>query len=426
MALRKPPASLDPKGLKIEAALPWATLHCQLVTPMYGGGVKAHTVDKDMPVRVSAIRGQLRFWWRLLAKHSPNNDLWKQNGKPLRVMEAEIWGGIDDNVKASKVFLRVNDVQKLTVDPWAKYTINPNNGQYRSLPDYESWANVPYVLFPAQGKRPGGADAEPPHELAKAGLNWQLHLSFSPAITDVQRQQVWEALRWWANFGGLGARTRRGLGAIQLNKVTGMGSPANLLTPVSAQEAQQAGCQLLLRASQNDAYAAWQSAIKKLQEFRQLPLVARNEGKERNRPGRSKWPEPDAIRRLTRRNATNHEPTHPAGNLFPRAAFGLPIIFHFQGQGEPGDTSLQPIINDTRLDRMASPVILRPFMNKDKKWAAAALLLPHAHINNLMLDLSGTKIPSHWNPAQAANVPPIAQNGGQDPLTAFMNYFAKP
>jgi CRISPR-associated protein Cmr1 len=419
MALRKPPASLDPKGLKIEAALPWATLHCQLVTPMYGGGVKAHTVDKDMPVRVSAIRGQLRFWWRLLAQHK-----WHLgNTNAIRAAEADIWGGIADTVEASKVFLRVSDVQGQQIAAWAKYVANNRGNKILEKTD---WANVPYVLFPAQGKVEFGQVVEDPHELAKAGLNWQLHLSFCPAITDVQRQQVWEALRWWANFGGLGARTRRGLGAIQINKVTGIGSPENLLTPVSAQEAQQAGCQLLLRASQNDAYAAWQSAIRKLQEFRQLPPLARNPGQQPNRPGRSKWPEPDAIRRLTRRNAANHAPTHPAGNLFPRAAFGLPIIFHFQGQGEPGDTSLQPDLPKGQNERMASPVILRPYMNKDKKWAAAALLLPHAHINNLRLDLSGTKIPAFWNPAQASNVSPIAQNGGQDPLTAFMNYFAKP
>ncbi|MEI8633100.1 type III-B CRISPR module RAMP protein Cmr1 [Vibrio sp. PP-XX7] len=43
----------------------WVSYQCTLVTPMYGGGVNAGEVDKEMPIRASAIRGQLRFWWRI-------------------------------------------------------------------------------------------------------------------------------------------------------------------------------------------------------------------------------------------------------------------------------------------------------------------------------------------------------------------------
>jgi CRISPR-associated protein Cmr1 len=49
-------------------------------------------------------------------------------------------------------------------------------------------------------------------------------------------------------------------------------------------------------------------------------------------------------------------------DAFPRASFGLPIVFHFQGQGEPSDTVLYPS-NSTNGDvreRMASPLILKP------------------------------------------------------------------
>ncbi len=44
----------------------WHRYRCTLVTPMYGGGVDAGKVDEDMPIRATAIRGQLRiFWWRI-------------------------------------------------------------------------------------------------------------------------------------------------------------------------------------------------------------------------------------------------------------------------------------------------------------------------------------------------------------------------
>jgi CRISPR/Cas system CMR-associated protein Cmr1 (group 7 of RAMP superfamily) len=70
MMLRKPPTTLDPKIALDSITQPiWTTLDCQLITPLYGGGVKAHTIDESMPIRVSSIRGQLRFWWRLLATH---------------------------------------------------------------------------------------------------------------------------------------------------------------------------------------------------------------------------------------------------------------------------------------------------------------------------------------------------------------------
>lgn len=422
MALRQPPQTLNPSGINPKAGLSWTTLHCELVTPMYGGGVKTHTVDDKMPVRAGAIRGQLRFWWRLLAQHK-----WRLgNPAAIRQAEAAIFGGIGDQVTASKVFLRVSGVQGLNVSPWAKYNINPNNGNYRPLPDPENWARVSYALFPAQGKRPGLPDSEDPHALAKPGMKWSLMLAFGPGVSDVQQKQVWEALRWWVNFGGLGARTRRGLGAFRVSGVVGNGAPSNLIKPISPQEAQEAGCRLLLRSPQSSADAAWQGAIRKLQEFRQLPSLARNPGSPR--PGRSKWPEPDAIRRLTRRHESKHAPVHPAGNLFPRAAFGLPIIFHFQTREDPADSSLQPLVGQTLADRMASPVILKPYLTADKKWASAALLLPHGHVGRLVMQLKvgQSKFDApYWERSQASHVPPIAQHGGGDALSAFMTFFSE-
>ena len=53
---------------------------------------------------------------------------------------------------------------------------------------------------------------------------------------------------------------------------------------------------------------------------------------------------------------------HIPNDAFPRAELGLPIVFHFQGQGEPPDTVLYPD-NDSegrKRERMASPLILKP------------------------------------------------------------------
>lgn len=38
----------------------------RLETPMYGGGAVAGEADPERPVRVPSVRGNLRFWWRML------------------------------------------------------------------------------------------------------------------------------------------------------------------------------------------------------------------------------------------------------------------------------------------------------------------------------------------------------------------------
>ena len=50
----------------------WQEIHCELITPIYGGGIQAAVPDVLMPIRATAIRGQLRFWWRLLARQKWN------------------------------------------------------------------------------------------------------------------------------------------------------------------------------------------------------------------------------------------------------------------------------------------------------------------------------------------------------------------
>ncbi|MBX9695399.1 MAG: hypothetical protein K2Z81_23645, partial [Cyanobacteria bacterium] len=80
--------------------------------------------------------------------------------------------------------------------------------------------------------------------------------------------------------------------------------------------------------------------------------------------------EPETIRSLTKRRSERHDPIAgmPVGS-FPRAEFGLPIVFHFQDpdRSEPLDTILQPNVNGQSFDRMSSPLIVKPLaMGKDK------------------------------------------------------------
>ena len=413
-------------------------LDYELVTPMYGGGVTAHTVDEAMPIRASAIRGQLRFWWRLLAEHK-----WKLGDtNAIRKAEFALWGGMDEKEpQASKVLIKIvrSSNQKIVVAKWAKYD--------GTRLEPEDWAKVPYALFPAQGRIEYGNITEQPHKLAQAGLRWELHVRFTknkpldpkkpkfdPNISKIEESQVWEAIRWWSCFGGVGARTRRGLGAVHLVK-TSDHVPANVLKPITVEEAEKAGCQLAHKPPVKDVYYAWKAAVEKLQTFRQIGVGRRSHS------NRSVWPEPDAIRRITGQSSQRHENAVTQGNFFPRAAFGLPIIFKFKDDGkhrndEPAQTSLQPrLIGEKKpRERMASPIILRPTPDGKGRWSATVLLLPYRDFKNVQLNLFYTdkdmqrKHPDGWdvdylNIQLVSNIQPIADNNGTNALDAFINYF---
>ena len=368
----------------------WHRYQCTLVTPMYGGGVKAGEVDMGMPIRAAAIRGQLRFWWRIACGPFPSSqEMFRQ--------ENAIWGGIGGSgATASKVEVSL--------------VCAPVEGNQLLSSNAETSAELKYAFGSAAIN--GAA-----HWLAP-GYTFELNLRYPEDVA----VQVLDALKWWATFGGVGARTRRGFGAMHIE-----GVPSCVASDVAAKEGQ-----LIFAGNPSpNAYAAWSLAINRLYSFRQRRGIGRGIGAAR--PGRSFWPEADQLRRFTGRNANGrHLAEHPAGNSFPRAAFGLPITFEFRGErADPPRMELQPSGNT---DRMASPLILRPYWN-GALWQSAALLLPgwEKALTQGLKFKSNHHTPNHWpgdpgeqiriamsiRPMQSQNHEPRAN----DPLSAFMNYF---
>jgi CRISPR-associated protein Cmr1 len=252
-----------------------------------------------------------------------------------------------------------------------------------------------------------------------------------------------EAAVWaWINFGGIGARTRRGCGTLFCPKVQ---PEAPSFHPPSIDDftqwfkgkAEQYDFPLLtgpvhrawptfpssicLRKGAKDALASWSDAIGVMRQFRQ----GRNDGRDPGgkTPGRSRWPEAESVRTLV---ASQHglrtrpgswhgvDPRIPAPS-FPRAEFGMPIIFELRNEQVPYTTptrnpppnlkpSLQPS-EDT--DRMASPVILRPICFSDKQVASMIAVLNTAPLtaaylkpgerdltSGVALSLSQIRVPS--------------------------------
>lgn len=370
------------------------TFEIQLITPMFGGGVETRVNDRSFPIRPTSIRGQLQFWWRATvgAQYTTR--------QVLRAAQSAIWG---DTTRASRVQVRVELIEKPS-EPKVCAEIKPNhNGKNQvfwkppfCLEQKNKWGEhdpkpVTYALFPFQGKPANreGPKVEPAHYIpsAKFRLTLICHRDIDFA------KQIEPALWAWVNFGGLGGRTRRGCGAIKglegefdnkgkLIRTIKDFAPkdAEDLTEMWKQymptlfpqrewptmaEAIYTGQAKATDSNHTAAMYAWDQVIGLFKHYRQGEGLGRNEGQQPNRPGRSRYPEPEAIRTVLYNPQapwSHDRMEHIPNDAFPRAELGLPIVFHFQGHGEPPDTVLYPD-NDSegkKRERMASPLVLKP------------------------------------------------------------------
>lgn len=312
----------------------------QLITPLFGGGVEGGKVDSLTPIHGTAIRGQLRFWWRASrgARFETTDALKEEEGK--------IWGTTD---KKSPVSLAVDIV---------------NNGTNKSIKEYSS---MRYVLFPfmQEPKRKNNTstdseDKKPNDKTVLTNLRFRLILEYPEwADADV------EAALWvWINFGGIGARTRRGCGALYCQDL----SPAekerihdwyrnNLkkyqISLDGTREWATLPERLLVQSQKKNPIDSWQDAVNVLKKFRQGPGPGRAQGRG-NRPGKSNWPEAAVIRELAGENKRRQGTLKPVNDWFPRAELGMPIVF--QRTLKKDNPELLP----ENKNRMASPLVLKP------------------------------------------------------------------
>lgn len=393
-AITKKPS---PRG---EAGRAKLELQLEVVTPMFGGGVRhdAHVkpADEVTLVRGSSVRGQLRFWWRAM-----NPRRLRTLGE-LRKAEAEVFGSPEN---AGDLVIAVREQPKVSETK----VLEGAFGAVRGMD------GIAYGAFPLRDtRRPFEREGPPVHgTLSTLTGAATLELRFD----ECHRADVEAAVWAWGRYGGLGGRTRRGFGAVRLDAGKCLSSskslaPAGLDVPWPHLRT-GSGSVVSGRRSVSDALEIHNALLNAFKAFRQQ----RNLGNQPNRPGRSKWPEPDAIRRTTGRHSPNHAPRPDGIDRFPRGEFGMPIIFHFKDSrdGDPCDTTLKP----SNLERWASPIILRPLAEGDGYVAGAVRLygprpcgfrLEGARGNPLVkLDIT---------PADAQNIEPL--NGEPDPITAFM------
>jgi len=347
------------------------TFTIEAITPVFGGGHQAGEPGEDEHnlVRGTSVRGNLRFWWRATCGAAC------EDANQLRKAEGAIWGTVKEPGQV-QIYTEVEH------DGFSREPCGYTEKKFQFRTDYPQ-----YALFPFQ-----------PNEKNDQIKNCLTSLIFRLSLTYPEEigPDVMTALVAWVNFGGLGARTRRGCGALFCKELAPDSrdgfeswyksqfsryippSPTTRLWPTLAKT-------ILLDKKESEPINVWDAGISMLKDLRQKPSVGRNNGNGQ-RPGRSRWPEPESIRNVTGGWKGKHQRMNNIPlESFPRAAFGLPIIFQFPGGG-PDPTQLYPVLNGKKKTRMSSPLIIRPLKFQNGKTVLMICLLHTIPVTEVELD----------------------------------------
>jgi CRISPR-associated protein Cmr1 len=195
------------------------TLTLELLTPAFVGGAEPRKLDPYMPLRPSSVRGVLRTWFRTAAAAL----MWPAEDTPgapermvsaLRELESRVFG---DTEKASPI---------VVLPP--RGGVPHRYADHGGCPDQARAPGVRYLgygLFEDPRRPPEALVTERHRELVLTiGLRRPIQ-----GASELLRATVW----LWVNFGGIGARSRRGFGSLFLSDERGgLGcSPELLRTP---------------------------------------------------------------------------------------------------------------------------------------------------------------------------------------------------
>src|SRR5581483_9708130 len=314
------------------AELRSVTLECETVTPLFLGGADPRGIPE---LRPPSLRGAMRYWFRALAGESDMARLQKR--------EAAVFGSQE---RASPLGVRVSFAQTPPIKQWGPPRWPPGSaagqGQVNGLV-YLGFA------FRAAGKQPA-------RQAVDIGWRFQVRLSAPEERTLRQALAAFWALLY---AGGLGSRTRRGFGTIRIVAPPAMAPddlPALLLTARTPQEvavqlgeglraarqavetghtAPAAGYAVLVPTAieatvLGHVWSSWHAALADIGQ-----LMAKHR-------------QPLSPRMQELLGSPRSQPS------YPRAGFGLPIVYYSPATGQP------LTLGATTISRRASPLWIRP------------------------------------------------------------------
>ena len=229
---------------------------------MFGGGVEPGVNDPVTLIRVPTIRGHLRFWWRATRGTA------FADPAVLRKHESEVFGSTEHE---SSLVVSVRNVKPGKMEACAAFPPG------RRFPEFAA-GHPGYALFPFQGK----ADEADPAE-GHRDASFDLVLDYPKDFETDILAAVWA----WTNFGGIGARTRRGCGSLYCKEFAPV-SEKNLglwWTEMTGRFVKDAGSprewptlgrkpRALLNLQ--PPMSAWEVAVNMMKDFRQGPGLGRN------------------------------------------------------------------------------------------------------------------------------------------------------
>jgi CRISPR-associated protein Cmr1 len=377
-------------------ALTTITLSLKCITPLFGGGYEPGEVDTDSPIRPAAVRGHLRFWWRATAgaQYATAEDLFKA--------EAALWGSAElPGAVALKV--RVTDRGKeVELNTLASDKPSPKKGP-----------ELGYFLFPFQNEEAAKAQGQAkPAKKGGENVSFELELRVTPKQDKEKTvKEIENAIKAWIAFGGVGARTRRGCGALTVTKeLTRWLPPPNFdefkkwVTALYSSPATNepnhsvlAGGYIALGEGAKSAIDIWKQLATFWARFRKGHVA----DKEYTPMAGARWGD--------YRETLAKSRLDPAGLAKP--FLGLPIIYQeiprqqlpFTGTLEAEETG-----------RMASPVILKPVATSDNKMLPLVIVLDAPRPRKIRIQ--GTK----WPIQSPKNDPVLKALGVRDPLEAVV------
>lgn len=380
--------TIDPKGLEDREIV---QVRLKLMTPMIGGGTTAGQVDPHWPIRASSVRGHLRWWWRA------SRGALYETLEEMASAEAALFGGISETddpdaeshgdgggahehqshgkegkskMKWGAVKIEIQDIKaaepfKVVDDPKAKMRVVTKALEKYKIPGY--------ALGPMNGSRP----------LSEITFlrecEFTVRLAENPTqtrLSDEQINEVKQALALWILLGGIGARTRRGFGALMpsdkdsQNFVNSFELNVLKQDQVSLKEITSVHGAKLLAKTWDDPFTAWAHAIHTYQCFRKAEFPHfKNPKADRiysDRNQRTPWPEADMIRQIFNKNKKPLNPAHRTEGPyhFPRAVFGLPIQFNSQEKHAGYFGEVRLALKNENGTRFMSRVITKPVYYK--------------------------------------------------------------
>lgn len=326
----------------------------EIVTPLFLGGANPRG---EPELRASSFRGVLRFWLRALLGGVLGNDTEK-----IFEHESKVFGSTEH---ASPVIVRVGHRQ-------------PTKTNYSQLTQNKT--GLAYLLFSARRTRsePERRAIEPKQQF---DLTCQLHSSVQNLLP---LEAAYASLWLLTHLGGVGSRSRRGAGNLQVQKVLSNDLTAALPSlQIQAKTPQELQSEIAegLKGLRQWAAKAFNGSLQTLfgkqpdfdilhPQFCKIWVVSKtfrtwddalNEfGSAMQQFRRCREPDYSNVKAVIQ----GRKQLQPV----KRAAFGLPIVFYYRSLGGTGG-----ILEGSEHDRRASPLIVRVIKLADGGYALVLL-----------------------------------------------------